>query len=148
MHEPSFSEGSKDASLIAYRFLWLRSFHNPIAIRLTIRPDGTGSLVAKVTSGRGGYPAGVMTQSASVEIRREEVQRFQDLLQKATFWALPTEAPIPIGGLDGAEWILEGVLSGEYHVVDRWSPKKDDYAILCLYLLQLSQIHVEAREVY
>jgi len=136
MHEPSLLEGSKDASLIAYRFLWLRSFHSPIAIRLTIRSDGTGSLVGKVTRG-GGH---------SVEIPTDKVQRFQDLLQKTTFWTLPTEGPI--GGLDGAEWILEGVRSGDYHVVERWSPKKDDYASLCLYLLQLSKIHVEAREVY
>src|ERR1700682_2295120 len=44
MHEPSLFEASKDNSLTAYRFLWLRTFHSPIAIRLTMRIDGTGTL--------------------------------------------------------------------------------------------------------
>jgi len=146
MHEPSLSEGAKDPSLVAYRFLWLRSFHHPIAVRLTIRTDGTGTLIGKVTSGAGGYPAGVMTQNDSVEIPKAQVQHFQELLDKATFWTLPTEGPL--GGNDGAQWIMEGVHSGSYHIVDRWSPRMDDYASLCLDLLHLSKIHVEPKDVY
>src|SRR5580704_15030869 len=46
MREPSISAASKDESLVAYRFLWLRTFHHPIAIRLTIRRDGNASMIA------------------------------------------------------------------------------------------------------
>jgi len=146
MHEPSLSEASKDKTLVAYRFLWLRTFHHPIAIRLTIRPDGTGALTGKVTSGAGGYEAGVMTQNESVEVSRAQVQQFLDLLQKAAFWASQTEGTA--GGNDGARWIMEGLNSGVYHIVDRWSPEKSDYAGLCLYLLSLSKIKVEAKDIY
>jgi hypothetical protein len=146
MHEPSFLEASQDRSLVAYRFLWLRTFHHPIAIRLTIRPDGTGSLTGKVTSGTGGYGTGVMTWNKSIDIPKTQVQQFINLSQKTAFWTSPT------GGLeegnDGARWIMEGVHSGVYHVVDRWNPEKSDYASMCLFLLSLSKIQVEAKDIY
>src|SRR5437879_4808883 len=121
MHEPSLSEASKDKTLVAYRFLW----------RLQR---------AKV------HEAGVMTQNEFVEVSRAQVQQFLDLLQKAAFWASQTEGTA--GGNDGARWIMEGVHSGAYHIVDRWSPEKSDYAGLCLYLLSLPKIKVEAKDNY
>ena len=137
MAEPSLPEATKYRALVAYRFLWLRTFHHPIAIRLTIRLDGTGFLTGKVASGRGGYEPGVLSQNDSFGISKPQVQTFLNLLQKAAFWVLPTEnAP---GGFDGAGWILEGVQVGNYHVVDRWSPEKDDDSRVCLYLLELSK---------
>ncbi len=101
---PSLSEASKDKTLVAYGFLWLRTFHHPIAIRLTIRPDRAGTLTGKVTSVAGGYEAGVMTQNESVEVSRAQVQQFLGLLQKAAFWASQTEGTA--GGNDGARWIM------------------------------------------
>jgi hypothetical protein len=146
MHEPSLFEASNDRSLVAYRFLWLRTFHHPIAIRLTIRPNGTGTLIGKITSGAGGYKTGVMTWDKSVEISTAQVQQFLIASQKAAFWTLPT------GGLargnDGAQWIMEGVHAGVYHVVDRWSPEKTDYANMCLFLLGVSTIQIDAKDVY
>ncbi len=87
-----------------------------------------------------------MTQNESVEVSRAQVQQFLGLLQKAAFWASQTEGTA--GGNDGARWIMEGVHSGVYHIVDRWSPEKSDYADLCLYLLRLSKIKVEAKDIY
>lgn len=54
MDEPSLLNNSTDNSLVAYRFLWLRSFHHPIVVRLTIRPDGAGQLASKEAGGTGG----------------------------------------------------------------------------------------------
>src|SRR5579863_3498312 len=52
MQEPSLSDPSTNKTVVAYRFLWLRSFHNAIAIRLDVRPDGTGTLTTKETNGK------------------------------------------------------------------------------------------------
>lgn len=146
MSEPSLSEASKYKALVAYRFLWLRTFHHPIAIRLTIRLDGTGFLTAKTTSGHGDYEPGTLVQNNSVEVSKSQVQQFLSLLGKMGFWTSQTEGAT--GGTDGAMWILEGVQSGSYHVVDRWSPEKDDYSRVCLYLLDLSRITIPAEEIY
>lgn len=110
MSEPSLFELSKDKRVIAYRFLWLRTFHHPVAIRLTIRPPGTGSLIVKVTTGAGGYEHGTVSQDQSLDISKAQAQRFLTLLAKAGFWSLRTQGAV--GGNDGAEWILEGVQKG------------------------------------
>src|SRR5215471_9631010 len=38
-----------------YRFLWLRTFHHPLSVRLTVASDSAGTLTYKETSGKGGY---------------------------------------------------------------------------------------------
>ncbi len=87
-----------------------------------------------------------MTWNESVDIPKAQVQQFINLSQKAGFWTSPTRGPG--GANDGAQWIMEGVHSGVYHVVDRWSPGKSDYASMCLFLLSLSKIQVEAKDIY
>lgn len=153
MSEPSLLEASKDKTVVAYRFLWLRTFHHPIAVRLTIRPAGTGSLTVKVTTGAGGYAPGTVSQDQSFDISKAQAQRFLELLAKAGFRSLRTQGGA--GGTDGAQWILEGVQNGSYHIVDRWSPMVDkgtpgnnDYANVCVYLLDLSRIKMDAKDIY
>jgi hypothetical protein len=146
MQEPSLSDPSTNMTLVAYRFLWLRSFHNAIAVRLDVHLDGTGTLTTKETNGRGGYKAGTLILNESREITAVEVNKFLTLLQKAAFWSSPTQ--IHSGGLDGAQWILEGVEKSHYHVVDRWSAQDSDHGRACLYLLEQSKIKVEPNEMY
>jgi hypothetical protein len=146
MHEPSLSKASKDNSLVAYRFLWLRTFHSPIAIRLTMRIDGTGTLTGKMTNGAGGYNAGNLTWNENHEFTRAQVEKILGLLRNAAFWSAPSKDGT--GGNDGAQWILEGVENGRYHVVDRWSPEKSDFEQLCLFMIEQSKIRVEAKEIY
>lgn len=146
MAEPSLLIAARDKAVIDYRFLWLRTFDHPIAIRLAIQPDGTASLTGKVTSGHGGYEPGRVSQSESLEVSKAGVQRFNDFLQLASFWSLRTNEDT--GGNDGAQWVLEGVKNGSYHVVDRWTPRGGDYRNLCLYLLELSRIKVDPKKIY
>jgi hypothetical protein len=150
MSEPSLLDAAKNETSDRYRFLWLRSFHQPIAIRLTIRPDGTGELMGVEMTGKSGYDPGVVATTEIVEISHDQIHQFQDLLQTTEYWSMPTvdirlhEERIR----DGAEWILEGERDGRYHVVARTSPTNGTYRDACLYLLKLSKIEVEANRVY
>jgi len=146
MREPPLSKTSTDKLLTVYRFLWLRSFHPPIAIRVSIRPDGTASLVTKMTDGAGGYKPGTLTWNQSFDIAASQVSTLRRLLEKANFSEMSTH--VPPAGNDGAQWIVEGVQAGRYHVVDRWSPEGTDYANIGLYLLNLSRIPLERKEIY
>src|SRR5450755_2585450 len=47
LKEPSLYEESKSAQNQSYRFLWLRTFHEPISVRLDIGADGVGRLTIK-----------------------------------------------------------------------------------------------------
>ncbi len=52
-------------------------------------------------------------------------------------------------GVDGAQWIVEGIKDGRYKVVDRWSPEKGAVRALGLtMLLDLAKLKLQYREVY
>lgn len=126
-----------------YRFLWLRTFHHPITVRVEKTPFGA-MLVMKETDGAGGYGVGKITDTRQIELTKEEWCIFSHLIEEANFWNQPLELDGQ-GGNDGAQWILEGVRENRYNVVDRWSPVDGESAIrdACIYLLQLSRIDID-----
>ena len=48
LDEPSLSEEAKNPALQSYRFVWLRSFHHPVAVRFGIMSDGMGNSQSKL----------------------------------------------------------------------------------------------------
>jgi hypothetical protein len=151
-----------------YRFLWLRTFHHPISVRLTIDAEDVAFVTVKSTDGRGGFKLGSLILDETHKIGKPDVQNFLDRLQNLAFWSLATEddratdqpdngqAHLRVVGSDGAQWILEGAGHGEYHVVDRWSPldptitvaADKKFAELCRYLLKLAAVEVEEKDIY
>jgi hypothetical protein len=119
MKEPSLSCGEVDYSE-AYRFLWLRNFHQPIAVRISRTGDAYTLRIVQ-TSGAGGYRPGDVLRAETRTLTATQWQKLKVELKKANFWKEPTEPP-PDGivGLDGAQWIFEGRFD-DYHIVDRWS---------------------------
>ena len=126
----------------AYRLLWLRSFHHPIAVRLDVNKDGSGQLHVKMTNGQGGYKPEELVEDRSFAVGRKQVAAFQAKIRKADFWHLATQEEEPEGviRLDGAQWMLEGIDDGRYHLVDRWGPERGPYRAACLFLLELSRL--------
>jgi hypothetical protein len=127
LKEPSLWQMSKESQTKqVYRFLWLRSFHHPVVVRLDVRANGTGILTTKVADGAGGYPPGRLAENRTKEIRKEVVESFLAHVEEVKYWSLPSlEPPNPnMVNLDGAQWVLEGVRNGTYKIVDRWSPEK------------------------
>jgi hypothetical protein len=133
LHEPSLWELSQDPNVEAYRFLWVRTFDHPIAARLVVRASGSGWMHARMTSGQGGYKPGRIIRWGVSWLTKAKTQSLLQALAAADFWNLPTLAGPNAGpdgvqriGVDGAQWIVEGVKNGQYHVVDRWSPETGD----------------------
>jgi hypothetical protein len=145
MQEPPLSS-IKDKNSETYRFLWLRSFHPPVSIRL-YRAKNQSYIIVKQLSGVGVPENGAaifpktLTVNETRPISEAEWEHFQELLKKSGFWLIPTEDGKPIG-LDGAGWLLEGVKSGQYHVVDRQSPEQGDFREACVYLLRISGVNI------
>ena len=112
--EPLLSSARSDE--ITYRFTYLAAFSGPRSVTLTVRPEGTGNIVMKSAN----EARDAVTIVSSLSVSQAQVSRFTDKLQQADFWHLPPE--VPSRGLDGAEWILEGMRGAEYHVAVRWCP--------------------------
>src|SRR5260370_19702425 len=53
-------------------------------------------------------------------VPEDRVSDFLKHLNRAHFWEMPTESQHR--DFDGAEWILEGVQDGKYHIAGRWCP--------------------------
>lgn len=146
--EPSLFALARNREAESYRFLWLRTFHHPVAVRVDLQPDGSWILITKVASGAGGYSPGTLTTNACRKLSAHEIQSFLSKVKSDGFW----NAPNPIDdqtGTDGSQWIIEGVKEGRYHVIDRWTPKDAPARDLGLFLVfDLARLNIPKNEVY
>lgn len=128
-----------------YRFLWLRSFAPPIAVRIW-RSGDKQFLITKALDRVGDHKPGKLV----INIRfpsEGEWAMLARLQEQTCFWQLPAMNITEVGD-DGAMWILEGVKEGRYRVIERWSPKSGAFRESCLYLLKISGLEIDKDEVY
>ena len=146
-----------------YRFTWLRSFHHPIAIRIE-KQENKYMLYWKVCNGAGGYDPGELIIDKKKTLDENTWTEFKKLLDQVDFWNLQTSERIPTRmvkmtdgslaeevtiGTDGAQWILEGRINPQYHVVVRWTPNKEStYYQCCDFLIKLTDIEINDRDKY
>jgi hypothetical protein len=140
MHEQSLLS-YPESQTESYRFLWLRTFHRPVAVRVWHSEEGS-FLNVKQLSGAGGYEAGKLITNQTRQLTNAEWDGFVSLLDRSCYWQLPAKNDDEMGK-DGAQWILEGTRQGRYHVVDRWTPRSGDFREACLYLLKLSNLGID-----
>jgi hypothetical protein len=140
---------SADRGLEIYRFLWLRTFHNPIVLRITKTADAT-YLTVKRLDGKGGYSPGKIDVDTQKPISASQWNKFRALLSDSSFWDMPSKEPKKqFARADGALWILEGVHRRRYHFVHRHIIEDEpNFQKICLYLLSLSEIQLKKEEIY
>ena len=158
LKEPSLWQLSKTQKTQTYRFLWLRSFHHPISVRLDVAEDGTAVVTTKITSGQAGDESRRLLVNKSHSLTKEQSAWFLDRINEADFWDLATYEQEVVGPdgkkivevhVDGAEWILEGVKDGKYKIADRWSPEKGPVRALGLaMLIDFAKLKLLYEEVY
>jgi hypothetical protein len=52
-------------------------------------------------------------------------------------------------GLDGSQWVIEGIKNGSYHLVDRWSPKDGEVRAIGMAMMKkLAKLELPAKETY
>lgn len=129
-----------------YRFTWLRTFHNPVAIRIEKKSD-TYTLHWKLSNGAGGYQPGQVIINKQKVIDKSTWDEFQKRLNQIDFWKMNTSERT--FGNDGSQWILEGKIEKQYHVVDRWTPsEKNNYYQCCDFLIGLTDLNIKGQDKY
>ena len=108
--------------------------------------DDHAHLVATRLSGAGGYEPGSIETQRERDLPLSDVTKIEAALDAAQFDELP---PRTMGGLDGAEWIVERAKHGTYRIVARWSPGEDDpFARACNLFLALAGRDLVVGHVY
>ena len=126
LEEPALFTKAQKPSTEAYRFLWLRTFHNPIAVRMEVQPDGSSILTIKIADGHAGFPRTVtkLIQSTTRSLSRQQTDEFRNKVQTLNFWKAVTHDNGGPAATDCDGWILEGIEKGTYHVVARAIPNR------------------------
>ncbi len=127
-----------------FRFTYLRSFDQPIAIRIENSND-TITIYWKIFNGEYGYEFGENIESQSKKLTIEDWESIVNKISALKFWNLPTQEN-EILGTDGSQWILEGNVEGKYHVVDRWSG--GIITSVCKALIKLTGLKIKEEDIY
>lgn len=117
-----------------YRFTWLRTFNNPVVVRLERKADRY-TLVYKIGKGAGGYEPEGLKKSKSVKITKTAWDYFVKVLNQSGFDTIPNRFYFPM--CDGTTWILEQRSAFDYKAHETNEP--DSLFKICgLYLLELT----------
>jgi hypothetical protein len=145
MNEPSLPKFAEHVNAEVYRALILPTWGNSIAVRVQ-RHGRLFSLSARRLSGQAATDPGKLAEAKDIELDAEDSRALELLIQNFNLFQFP--ANDGVHGKDGDEWIIEGVLSGKYHVATRWSASDYDpqkrgltaFLALCKYLVDKSQL--------
>lgn len=123
MKEPSLMPQPKSADAFALRFTWLRSFHDPIAVR--IWRDGDQYRIRAVRLARQqDYRPGPPTNDATRPLTKVELAEIQRMTKANDLWKPLNEQELLATGAsgDGSQWIFERLNQRDYSMLDLWSP--------------------------
>jgi hypothetical protein len=146
LNEPSLcSQALIEEKQESYRFLWLRSFHDPVLIQLINKGPGKAIAIYKEYGKWNENTYGSIKENKAVDALKKlrargstkdmEQRAFDTILERAKkeVWEQPFKYKETIGidgsvmiGLDGATWTIEAIKDGKCHVVTRWSPEQSD----------------------
>jgi hypothetical protein len=114
--KPMWPPASSSATI--YRVTIFPAFLVPESVALTVLPDGSGQVSFHALASK----TSLQLNSDARTITAQQVADFAAALDSAQFWQEPTERQYRDMGMDGAEYLFEGVQTGAYHVVLRWCP--------------------------
>jgi hypothetical protein len=121
MKEPSLFDRGDKRPEFEVRFLWLRTFHDPISIRIWSTPKGYMVRTVRIKQNEDYSLADTLVDTTRL-LDAAETKAFTAALTKAPL-AAPmneTEEAAGAGGLDGASWIFESYMEKKYQNIDFW----------------------------
>jgi hypothetical protein len=136
LEEPIINEFEICDDCEIYRFIWLRTFDNPLIVRIERKADRY-KLTCKIGNGSAGYEPKGLKKTKTITISKADWDYFSKLLNQAGFDTIPNRYYFP--KTDGASWILEHRTGFAYKGHETNDPK-EDFEVCCLYLLELAEV--------
>jgi hypothetical protein len=159
MHEPSLYACTTPADEPQYRFLWDRSLSQPIAARLVIHRDGSGTLFARMLANAGIQPPprpGKKPVSQDywyriildrqIAVPSEQITHALSLFHRIEFIDYSKKHGMTT---DGSDWIFESKVDGKYRLVDFRNVAPEPARNFGLYLaLDLAKLPIPRNAIY
>lgn len=144
LQEPCLYNKEIDENTIIYRFTWLRSFHEPIAVRIEKHTNGI-ILYWKIGKGESGYTPKGLDKFGQKQLKEKDWRKFKRLVKKSNYNNLPVKYDFPM--TDGASWNLERKTYNSYKTHYTNSPGQN-FEKACLFLISLADIKINKDEIY
>lgn len=127
-----------------FRFTYIRSFDPAVVLRIENKDD-TITIYWKIVNNENGNKSEMNIERQSKKLSISDWKSLENKLKKINFWNLPTQGE-DIIGTDGSQWVLEGKIGKEYHVVDRWCGGK--ITSVCKAMIELTDLKIKEKEIY
>jgi hypothetical protein len=138
--KPMIETVGPQASQVYRVLVETRPYNTPVIARLSIRPDGTGEVVVKVS--QSARAADVLAVQRTVNLSHSDVGNFLKLLADSGFWSMPVLEPINTHRvvMGEAGWMFEGEKEGSYHVVCRGTSSLASLKKAVMFLVDVSKL--------
>jgi hypothetical protein len=127
----------------SYRFIWIPSFHNAIAVRAW-RTENRHFLVAKRLDTKGSEVGRVSFENTR-SLTEAQWHRVINLLEQTSFWNLPTVDIEDEPSEDSNYYVFEGNKDNRFHEVHRTN-KIDEIRRLGAYMIELSELKTNYKD--
>ena len=118
--EPSLFERARAGQADVLRFLWLRTFHAPVIVRIEDISEPRPRMIATELSGQGGYAPGTVKRRIDRALTTDEASMLRRQLAIHNPLVLPAGSDSCDAGMDGSQWIIERAADHRYKLVDRF----------------------------
>lgn len=152
MTEPDLAIMCQDTNAFIYRITILPAL-KPESTLVQIQRDGDSlKLIAKRFKNRQSKPDKLIQEKQRI-LPAGESAVFLKELKNLQFFEMPARREgIDEFGMDGANWVLEGIQKGNYHSVTRWTPQHEsrkrglqNYLAVCNLMLKWAQLDDEGK---
>ncbi|MEK7949993.1 hypothetical protein [Luteolibacter soli] len=123
MAEPSVKADLEKGVERVFRFTYLRSFHDPIAVRFVDRGGIFTVRAVRMKMDREYRPVKIV-DDRTWKLGAETAKAVQAALLQKEFWKPLNDIEMAVaqGGLDGSRWIFEIHDKDGYRMIDIWTP--------------------------
>jgi hypothetical protein len=128
MNEPSVMAPLKKEVEHVMRFTYLRTFDDPLVIRVVQKGDVFTARAVKLEMKRG-YKPGKILHDKTWKLAEADKKLVLSLFKQKDFWKPlnATEQEVNMG-LDGSSWIFEVHDKTGYRIIDVWSPESSTFS--------------------
>lgn len=126
----------------AIRLVWLRSFENPVLIRLNNFNDTVYANIKELNLKVNENNVPRIIKDTIIVLDKEIWTQAVSILQDNNFWSTPVEDTsfLKSNVKDGTPWLLECRLRSKYHFINRWDGGSMSSKELNLYASELINI--------